>query len=159
MSGLMDLNSTGTLGSGVSMADMIGQFGQGGGVNPAYALPSLSPVSIAGFGPNGQTGVTGAGTGGVLDGVGGSAPMTTWGKVGLGLQGIQTIGGLIGAFGSLSLAKKQFAMQRDLLNTNLKNQIQSYNTQLEDRARSRAAVEGQTPEQEAAYVAANRATR
>jgi hypothetical protein len=163
MSGNMDLNSIGTLGSGADLSSLIGSFGSSnGGVNPTYAIPQIGPINlptINGFGSNGGA-VTGAG--GLFGGVNDSSKIGTWGKGGkidLGLQGLQTIGGLIGAFGSLSLANKQFNLQKDVLNTNLKNQIQSYNTALEDKARSRAAVEGQTPEQQAAYIAANKATR
>lgn len=165
MSGVMDLNSTGTLANGADLTSLIGSFGaQPSGVNPAYAIPQIGPINlptINGFGNNGSavTGAGATGSGGLFGGVGGNDKLTTWGKVGLGLQGLQTIGGLIGAFGSLSLANKQFNLQKDVLNTNLKNQIQAYNTALEDKARSRGAVEGQTPEQVAAYISANKATR
>lgn len=76
-----------------------------------------------------------------------------------GMGGLQTIGGLIGSLGSLSLARKSFNLQKDALNTNLTNQIQAYNTALEDRARSRAVVEGQSDQERDAYIAANKATR
>ena len=166
MSGTMDLNSIGTLGAGTDLTSLIGSFGtpRTGAVNPAYAIPQIGPINlptINGFGNNAGA-VTGAGafgSGGLFGGVGGSTKLDTWGKIGVGLQGLQTIGGLIGAFGSLSLANKQFNLQKDVLNTNLKNQIQAYNTALEDKARSRGAVESQTPEQVAAYIAANKATR
>lgn len=163
MSGVMDLNSTGTLASGPDLTSLIGSFGSSpGGVNPAYAVPRIGPINlprINGFGNNGSA-VTGAGgNGGLFGNVGDNAKLDTWGKVGFGLKGLQSIGDLIGAFGSLSLANKQFSLQKDVLNTNLKNQIQAYNTALEDKARSRGVVEGQTSEQQATYIAANKATR
>lgn len=163
MPGNMDLNSIGTLGSGIDLSSLIGSFGSSpGGVNPAYAIPQIGPINlptINGFGNN-SSAVTGTGgNGGLFGGVGGNAKLDTWGKVGLGLQGLQTIGGLIGAFGSLSLANKQFNLQKDVLDTNMKNQIRAFNIALEDKARSRGAVEGQTAEQQAAYIAANKATR
>ena len=39
------------------------------------------------------------------------------------------------------LAKQQFNLQKDVLNTNLNNQIKSYNNSLADQLRSRAAME------------------
>lgn len=77
----------------------------------------------------------------------------------LALSGLGTIGGLISGFGSLSLAKKNYRLQRDTLNTNMNNQIKAYNTALEDKARSRAVVEGQTDEERDSYIEANKASR
>lgn len=90
---------------------------------------------------------------------GGFGDISTFGKIGMGLQGLQTIGGLISGFGQLSLAKKQFKLQKDVLNTNLNNQIQAYNTSLDDKARSRAVVEGQSDSERDAYIEANKARR
>ena len=59
----------------------------------------------------------------------------------LALGGLQTIGNLWNAFQMSKLAKDQFAYTKDVTETNLANQIQSYNTTLEDRIRSRAAFE------------------
>lgn len=77
-------------------------------------------------------------------------------NAGLALQGLNTIGGLIGAFGSLNLAKKNFRFQKQMAEKNLANQTQSYNTALEDRIRSRASVEGLTPAQAQSYLNENR---
>lgn len=78
---------------------------------------------------------------------------------GLALGGLQAIGSLWNAWEANKLAKKQFNFTKDVTNTNLGNSIRAYNTTLEDRARSRAVVEGQTPAQAQAYVDKNKATR
>ena len=168
MTGIADLSSTSFYNSNAAsdLTSMISSFGSWPNqLEPAYTVPQMGPVNLPAISKIGSTtsaataGTTAPVGNGLFDYVDGKTKLNTWGKIGLGLQGLQTIGGLIGAFGSLSLANKQFNLQKDLLNTNLKNQIQAYNTALEDKARSRAAVEGQTSEQTAAYIAANKATR
>lgn len=77
----------------------------------------------------------------------------------LGLQGLQTIAGIWNANKMYKLANKQFNMQKEFANANLNNTIQSYNTRLSDRARSRGFVEGQTQEQIDDYVNKNRMSR
>lgn len=76
-----------------------------------------------------------------------------------GLQGLNTLGNVWGAWQAGKLAKDQLNFTKMVANTNLNNQIKSYNTALEDRARSRAAVEGQTAAQQQAYVDRNRLDR
>ena len=84
--------------------------------------------------------------------------MKTGDWINAGLGGIQTIGGLIGAFGSLGLANKQFNLSKRMAETNLTNSVQAYNTALEDKARSRAVVEGTSAADTAAYIASHKAT-
>ena len=74
----------------------------------------------------------------------------------LALAGLGTIGNLWGAFQAQKLANRQFDFTKRTTEANMANQIQSYNTTLEDRARSRAAAEGQTSEQSQAYIDKNR---
>lgn len=60
----------------------------------------------------------------------------------LGLKGIDTLGSLWSAFQTQSMAKKQFGFQKDMANANLNNQIASYNTALESKARDSAHMQG-----------------
>lgn len=77
----------------------------------------------------------------------------------MGLSGIGTLGNLWGAWQSNRLARDQLNFTKDVTNTNLNNQIQSYNTALEDRARARGAMEGQTTAETQAYIDKNRLNR
>lgn len=70
-------------------------------------------------------------------------------------QGIQTLAGLWSAIQSAKMAKKQYDFTRATTNANLANQTQSYNTGISDRARARGAMEGQTSDQVADYIAKN----
>lgn len=85
-----------------------------------------------------------------------------FGGAGGGLAGLNVVSGALGTIGNLwnafqaqKLAKQQFSFTKDFANRNLANQIQSYNTALGDRARSRGFTEGQSQDQINAYVAAN----
>lgn len=71
---------------------------------------------------------------------------------GLALGGLKTIGSLWQAWEANKLAKKQFAFTKDAWNTNVANQIQTYNTTLEDRTRARTNTEGGTAEDAQAYI-------
>lgn len=73
----------------------------------------------------------------------------------LALNGLGTLGSLWGAMKMAKVAKQQLNFTRASANANLANQTQSYNTQIEDRARSRGAVEGQTQGQVDDYIAKN----
>lgn len=77
----------------------------------------------------------------------------------LALGGLQTLGSLWSAFQANKLAKQQFKFTKDITNTNLANQMKSYNTALYDRARSRAVVEGQTDSDRDAYYNDNKLSR
>lgn len=76
----------------------------------------------------------------------------------LALSGLGTIGNLWAAFQAQKLAKKQFDFTKWITETNLANQVQSYNTTLEDRGRSRAFAEGQSAADAQSYIDKNRLT-
>lgn len=73
----------------------------------------------------------------------------------LALGAIGTIGNLWAAWQAQKLAKEQFNFQKGVTNTNLANQIQSYNTALTGRAESRGYMQGDNAEQTAQYVEEN----
>lgn len=77
----------------------------------------------------------------------------------LGLAGIGALGSLWNSFNANSLARDQLNFTKKVTNTNLNNQMKSYNTALEDRARARGAVEGQSQDQIDEYINTNRMTR
>ena len=77
----------------------------------------------------------------------------------LALGGLQTLGNLWQAWESNKLAKEQFAFQKDVTDTNLANQIQSYNTTLEDRTRTRGQIEGGSAQDAQAYIDKNKLRR
>ena len=59
----------------------------------------------------------------------------------LGLSALNSLAGMYNSWNMNKLAKQQFNLQKDVLNTNLNNQIKSYNNSLADQLRSRAAME------------------
>lgn len=131
----------------------------GGGLVPAN-LSSELPINASNIANFNLPTIGGAGGGGLFGGGGALGTGMSGLQLGnLGLSALGTIGGLISSFGALNLAKKQFGLQKDVLNTNLNNQIKAYNTALDDKARSRAVVEGQSDQERDAYIEANKATR
>lgn len=134
----------------------------GSGSNPLVQQQQTGGVQIPGMGGA----AAGAGMGGLgIPGGGGAGGFfgNNGGKLGanldtaqLALSGLATIANIWGAFEARNLAKKQFNFTRDVTNTNLANQIASYNTTLEDRGRSRAAVEGQSASMAQSYIDKNR---
>ena len=117
-------------------AQPMGSYGGPGIATLADQLPGLAPTAPNGFGATSFAD-----------------------KANLALSGLQTLGNLWGAFQSMKLAKKQFKFTKDFAETNLANQIKSYNTQIADRARSRGVMEGQTPGQVSQYISANALAR
>lgn len=59
----------------------------------------------------------------------------------LGLNALTSLAGMYNSWNMNKLAQQQFNLQKDVLNTNLNNQIKSYNNSLADQLRSRAAME------------------
>ena len=108
-----------------------------------------TPFNLNGIGPQG---------GGMPQGAGGGFGFNMP-TLQMGIQGLNTIGNIWGAWQSNKLAKDQLNFTKMITNTNLNNQIKSYNTALEDRSRSRAAVEGQSASEAQSYVDRNRLSR
>lgn len=72
------------------------------------------------------------------------------------LGGLSALGNLWGAQKQFKLAEDQFDFTKKIATTNLNNQVKSYNTALEDRIRSRAAMEGSSSAEAEAYLNKNR---
>lgn len=77
----------------------------------------------------------------------------------LALGGLGALSGIWGAYNSNKLANQQFKFTKDTTNTNLNNQIKSYNTALEDRITARAATQGQDSAYVNDYLNKNRLAR
>lgn len=77
----------------------------------------------------------------------------------LGLGGLQSLMGFMGARDANKQAKKEFKFTKDVVNTNLANQIQSYNTALSDRSNARAAMEGRDQASSDRYIEQNKLRR
>lgn len=97
-----------------------------------------------------------SGLGGSLSNAGLGANIPT---LQLGLGGLNALNSIFQGRQANRLAKQQFGLVRDVANTNINNQIQSYNTALEDRSRVRGKVEGRDSEYVDEYIEKNRLTR
>ena len=113
-------------------------------INYGASNPTGAYMQGVASGQQAPQGITGPGVGQVAaPQVGGlnNSLSTPLGKyIGTGqlvLGGIGTIGNLWSAWQAQNLAKEQFNYQKGITNTNLANQIQSYNTALTDRITSR----------------------
>ena len=134
---------------------------------PMNMIGGYIPPGAADYSLFGSTGAPGVSTGLTLGsgGVGMQAPNTGFwapgnnsvmgGKLGsdsglgfnlgtlnMGVNALAAIGGLYSAFQSNKLAKDQFNFTKEVTNTNLNNQIKTFNTTMEDRARARARLDG-----------------
>ena len=91
---------------------------------------------------------------------GGSDIGWNMGTLNTGFKGLATLGNLWGAFQGNKLARKQLSLATDAYNTNLTNQIKSYNTSLEDRIRSRYVYNDKAGQAEATrQIEANKLVR
>jgi hypothetical protein len=111
--------------------------GSFGGFNPGASAGSMGMAMPGGATPS-FLGLKGVSTAQGLSGI---------------LQGVNTLGNLWGALQSLKLAKKQFNFTKDITETNLRNQTQSYNTALSDRISSRAHQQGMSADQAKSWLA------
>lgn len=105
------------------------------------------------FTSNGAGGVTPP-TGGLGTGLGMN--------IGTGQLALSGLGALTSVWGGMQankLANDQFKFTKQTTNTNLNNQIKSYNTSLEDRITARAAVQGNDSAYVSDYLNKNKLTR
>ena len=88
----------------------------------------------------------------------GTGFFSQYGPAQFALGSIQTLGSLWNSFQQNKLAKQTFKFQKEAYATNLANQEQSYNTELEDRINARYVTEGRTNVEadKAAYLDKNR---
>lgn len=129
-----------------------------GSMSTGISSPQDLMFGIPGYGdsvPMGEMALDGVGKGVTTPGLGFGLNLDT---AKLALSGLGTIGNLWAAFQAQKLAKKQFDFTKRITETNLANQVQSYNTTLEDRGRSRAFAEGQSASDAQAYIDKNRLT-
>ena len=109
--------------------------------------PSMAPT------PGLTNGITAPGMGQTTAGTGLGFNL---GTADFALGGIGTIGNLWMAYQAQKLAKEQFAFQKDIMNANFANQLQSYNTALTDKINSRTAQEGGDTLDAQEYIDRNR---
>jgi hypothetical protein len=125
---------------------------QGNGAT-TFAAPNPVSPEVAGSTAN-FLGGSGLGSAASTAGFGMNIP-----TVGLALGGLQALSGLIQGNKAMKLASDQFKFTKDITNTNLNNQIQSYNTALTDRLTSRAVAQGMSNEERDRLIAANSLSR
>lgn len=116
------------------------------GVVPQVAVPqSVTGVTPTAVGPTGAVGKQ-------------NNFFSSGGGFSMVLGGIQTLGNLWNSFQANKLAKKSFEFEKEAFYTNLENQEQSYNTELEDRIAARYATEGRADVagETASYMEKNR---
>lgn len=152
--------------------DMFGGLaGQMGASNPgAIAVQNLgstafTPVNNMSSNSVGINGIQAAQINGAGSNLGSGLNMGQGAGGGLGfnlgtgqliLGGIQAIGNIWAAMEANKLAKEQFNFQKGVTNTNLANQITSYNTSLKDRINSRSFTEGRDQSYTDQYIADNK---
>lgn len=119
-------------------------------IEAPQAMAPLQPLSVPSFGTLIQAGAAPNMFSRTISSLGGPSS-----AIQTGVGALQTIGNLWGAYQANKLARKQFEYTKGFNDTNLANSIQSYNTTLGDRARARAAVEGQSDAERDKYIADN----
>ncbi|MER9436702.1 hypothetical protein NKJ04_17565 [Mesorhizobium sp. M0618] len=146
---------TGGSNGGVGASDAVGSYLQAqptSGISGTGSTTDLSSILGLGANPNSiyPNAPTATQSKGFLGGMGGLDGLN------MALGGLKTIGSLWQAWEANKLAKQQFSMQKNVAQTNLTNQISSYNTALEDKINSRYVTEGKSGDQAAAYIASHK---
>lgn len=117
------------------MPGMDNLFGGVQGLSAGYSAPTSAPgaptIPATSTNPFGYTSYAQAGGFGKY--VGANAPLFT-----AGLNALSQGFGIYAGLKNLSLAKKSFNLQKNAYETNLRNQTQSYNTQVADRINGRS---------------------
>lgn len=154
MAGIADLlsNISGSSGSGYGLGQSLG--GSGG----LSGLSGLSGLGEGEFELKLMEAAKSMGLDKDSTGLGAGLGMNI-GTAQLGLGGLQALMGMFGASKANKLAKDQFKFTKDVTNTNLANQIQSYNTALTDRSNTRAVMEGRDQSSSDKYIEQNRLRR
>lgn len=134
-----------------SMSWLSGQNNQNFNTPAMAYQPGQSVGMDFSSGTNLNTPMSGAGALGQL---GANIP-----TVQLGLGALGSLAGIYSGFQANKLAKDQLSFTKQITNTNLNNQIKSYNTALEDRARSRAVAENRDSASADAYIEKNKLSR
>jgi hypothetical protein len=133
--------------SGLQFPAMAGlsSTGQQAAVSQGTGNPAMFSATEQGTIFNNQTGATQSPG---MFGQGGYAQM--------GISAIGTLGSLWNSFQQSKLAKKSLQFQEKTFETNLGNQTKTYNTELEDRIRTRYAAEGRDSGAADSYIAKNK---
>ena len=143
-----------------SFLDQLGALlgmGDNGTSGNGMTVPTALNTSSNWTPPGAGTAATGVGAG-ASNGLGTGIGFNV-GTGQLALSGLGSLAGIWGANQQNKLAKEQFSLQKDLANTNLNNQIKSYNTTLEDRMNSRGVAEGRSADYTADEIARRRLSR
>ena len=131
---------------------------------PAPSMGAINPTGFyfQGLGNNTPQGIMAPGMN--MQGVQAPAMPQTTAGTGLGMNlgtgqrvlgSIGTLGNLWATFQAQKLAREQFDFQKGVTNTNLANQIQSYNTSLSDRIVARGYMQGDDQATVDKYIADN----
>lgn len=138
----------------LTLEDIMSQLG---GLFGGGSAATTYPQSTAVFNPSGGPQMAG-----------GAMPTPTEASTGfganigtaqLGLQGLNSLSGIWSGMKANKLGEQSFKLNKQMANTNLNNQLKSYNTALEDKGRARAQFEGQDAATAQAYIDKNRLTR
>ena len=131
-------------------------------INYGASNPTGVYMQNASSGYQAPQGITGPGVGQVaapqVGGVNNNLSTPLGMNLGTGqlvLGSVGTIGNLWSAWQAQKLAKDQFNYQKGITDTNLANQIQSYNTALTDRINARGFIQGDSQSTIDQYIEKN----